>query len=149
MRATTSEKNTAIAAVQPNCTKNLPGTPPMNAVGRNTAIRVKVVAITARPISSAASIAAWYGVLPMRRWRMMFSISTIASSTSTPTTSDSDSSVTTLIVKPIQCITANAGITDSGNAVAETMVARQSRRNRNTTSTASAAPSYSRCIEPS
>ena len=67
MRATTSEKNTAIAAVQPNCTKNLPGTPLMKAVGRNTAISVKVVAMTARPISSAASIAAWYGVLPMRR----------------------------------------------------------------------------------
>ncbi len=31
----------------------------MKAVGRNTAISVKVVAITARPISSAASIAAW------------------------------------------------------------------------------------------
>ena len=39
MRATTSEKNTAIAAVQPNCTKNLPGTPPMKAVGRKTAIQ--------------------------------------------------------------------------------------------------------------
>ena len=63
MRATTSEKNTAIAAVQPNWTKNLPGTPLMNAVGRNTAISVKVVAITARPISSAASIAACVGRL--------------------------------------------------------------------------------------
>jgi hypothetical protein len=59
MRATTSEKNTAIAAVQPNCTKNLPTVPPMNAVGRKTAISANVVAMTARPISSAASIAAW------------------------------------------------------------------------------------------
>ena len=58
MRATTKLKKTAIAAVQPNCTKNLPGTPDMKAVGRNTAINVKVVATTARPISSAASIAA-------------------------------------------------------------------------------------------
>ena len=58
IRATTSENITAIAAVQPNWTKNLPGTPLMNAVGRNTATSVKVVAITARPISSAASIAA-------------------------------------------------------------------------------------------
>ena len=48
-----------MAAVQPNCTKNLPATPPMKAVGRKTAIRVKVVAITASPISSAASMAAW------------------------------------------------------------------------------------------
>ena len=58
MRATTSEKNTAIAAVHPNWTKNFPGTPLMKAVGRKTAISVKVVAITAMPISSAASIAA-------------------------------------------------------------------------------------------
>ena len=98
MRATTNEKNTAIAAVQPNCTKNLPGTPAMKAVGRNTAIKVKVVAITAKPISSAASIAAWYGDLPMRRWRMMFSISTMASSTKMPTTRDKLSSVTVLML---------------------------------------------------
>ena len=58
-RATTSEANTASAAVQPNCLKNLPGMPDMKAVGRNTAISVKVVAITAMPISSAASMAAW------------------------------------------------------------------------------------------
>ena len=59
MRATSSENATAIAAVQPNCTKKRPTMPLMNAVGRNTAISVKVVAITARPISSAASIDAW------------------------------------------------------------------------------------------
>ena len=59
MRATTSEAKTASEAVKPNCLKNLPATPLMKAVGRNTAISVKVVAITASPISSAASIAAW------------------------------------------------------------------------------------------
>ena len=57
-RATTSDANTASEAVQPNCLKNLPGMPAMKAVGKNTAIRVKVVAITAKPISSAASIEA-------------------------------------------------------------------------------------------
>ena len=141
MRATTSEKNTAIAAVQPNCTKNLPATPPMKAVGRKTAISVKVVAITARPISSAASIAASKGVLPIARWRMMFSISTIASSTRMPTTSDRLSSVTTLTVKPSQCISAKVGMADSGSATAETRVARQSRRKNQTTMIASTAPS--------
>ena len=58
-RATTRLANTASDAVQPNCLKNLPAMPLMNAVGKNTAISVKVVATTARPISSAASIAAW------------------------------------------------------------------------------------------
>ncbi len=113
----------------------------MNAVGRNTAISVKVVAITARPISSAASIAAWKGFLPMRRWRMMFSISTIASSTRMPTTSDRASSVTPLSEKPSSDITQNAGMIESGRAVVATSVARQSRRKRKTTRTARAAPS--------
>ena len=59
IRATTSDANTAMAAVQPNCLKKRPTRPVMKAVGRNTAMSVKVVAITARPISSAASMAAW------------------------------------------------------------------------------------------
>ncbi len=39
-------------------------------------------------------------------------------------------------------------MTDSGSAAAATSVARQSRRNHQTTSTASSAPSYSSSIEP-
>ncbi len=70
----------------------------MKAVGKNTATSAKVVAMTAMPISSAASSAACMGGLPISRCRSMFSISTIASSTSTPTTSASDSSVTMLSV---------------------------------------------------
>ena len=58
IRATTREKKTAMEAVQPNWTKNLPTTPLMKAVGKKTATREKVVAMTARPISSAASMAA-------------------------------------------------------------------------------------------
>ena len=48
----------AIAAVIPKGLKNFPGIPLINAVGKNTAIKVAVVAMTAMPISSAASIAA-------------------------------------------------------------------------------------------
>ena len=54
-----SEKNTEKATVRPNCSKYWPGIPPMKETGTKTAMMVKVVAITARPISSAASIAAW------------------------------------------------------------------------------------------
>ncbi len=143
MRATTSEANTASDAVQPNCLKNLPTTPLMKAVGKNTAISVKVVAITARPISSAASIAAWYGDLPMRRWRTMFSTSTMASSTRMPMTSDSASSDTTLIEKPKKYMPISAGKIDIGSATADTRVARPLRKNSHTTSTASSAPSPS------
>ena len=80
---------------------------------------------------------------------MMFSISTMASSTRMPTTSDSDSSVTTLSEKPSRYMAPKVGMIDSGSAVAETSVARQSRRNSQTTSTASSAPSSSSHIEPS
>ena len=74
-------------------------------------------------------------------WRTIFSISTIASSTSTPATSPSASSDIVLSVKPISVMTQNVGIDDSGIASAETIVARQSRRKKNTTITASTAPS--------
>ena len=77
----------------------------------------------------------------MRMWRTMFSISTIASSTSTPATRLSASSVMLLSVKPSSSMTQKVGIADSGIASAEITVARQSRRNRNTTTTASTAPS--------
>ena len=140
-RATTKEANTASEAVQPNCLKNLPAMPLMKAVGKKTAMSVKVVAITARPISSAASIAAWYGVLPMRKWRTMFSTSTMASSTKMPMTSESASSVTTLMEKPSQAMPMKAGTTESGSATAETKVARRSRKKSHTTSTAKIAPS--------
>ena len=42
---------------------------------------------------------------------------------------------------------ANVGTTDSGNAVAEIRVARQSRRKSHTTATASSAPSHSMFID--
>ena len=57
-RATSSEKNTATATVRPNCLKYWPATPPMNDTGANTAMIVAEMAMTARPISSAASSAA-------------------------------------------------------------------------------------------
>ena len=100
VRATSSENSTAMVAVKAKGLKNSPGMPSMNATGMNTAHSVSVVATTARPISMAASVAACSGGLPMRRWRTMFSTSTMASSTSMPTTSDSASMVSVFIEKP-------------------------------------------------
>ena len=93
VRATSSEHSTATTTVKLNGPKNSPAMPLMNATGTNTAQIVSVVATTARPISIAASMAASFGFLPMRKCRTMFSTSTIASSTRMPTTSDSASSV--------------------------------------------------------
>ena len=104
--------------------------------------------MTARPISSTASIAASLGVLPLPMCRTIFSISTIASSTRTPTTSASDNRLTVFIVKPRYFIPIKVGMTDKGNAVAATSVARQSRKNKNTTITARIPPSSNRMIDP-
>ena len=77
----------------------------------------------------------------MCMWRTIFSISTIASSTSTPATRLSASSVMKLSVKPIRLMIQKVGIAESGMASAEMIVARRSRRNRKTTATARIAPS--------
>ena len=57
-RATSSEINTADATVKPNCLKYCPGMPPMKDTGTKIATIVSEIAMTARPISSAASSAA-------------------------------------------------------------------------------------------
>lgn len=65
-RATNGEISTAMATEMPNWRKNWPGTPDMKLTGTNTATMASVVATTARPISSAASMAACQADLPMR-----------------------------------------------------------------------------------
>ena len=54
-RATSNENITAIATVRPNCRKYCPAMPPMKLTGAKTAMIVIEIAMTARPISSAAS----------------------------------------------------------------------------------------------
>ena len=71
----------------------------------------------------------------------------MASSTRTPITRESASRVTMLRLKPSHTIPAKAGITDSGKATADISVARHSRKNIQTTITASSAPSYSNLSE--
>ena len=56
MRATARLISTATTTVMPKFLKNSPEMPGIRPTGRNTATMEKVVATTARPISSAASI---------------------------------------------------------------------------------------------
>jgi hypothetical protein len=72
----------------------------MKATGTNTAQIAKVVASTARPISSVPSRAARWWSLPMPRWRTMFSRTTMASSISSPMHRDSAIIVMKFSVKP-------------------------------------------------
>ena len=101
----------------------------------NTATIVKVVAITARPISLVPSSEACTWSLPRCRWRTMFSRTTIASSISIPIASDSPISVITLSVKPNSFIAVKAAITEIGSVRPVITVERQEFRNTNTIST--------------
>ena len=69
VNATSSDIATAKAIVSANDLKNWPTMPVMKPTGRNTARIVKVVAITARPISAVPLRAAVIGSSPCSMWR--------------------------------------------------------------------------------
>ena len=57
----------------------------MNRIGRNTAESETVIVTTVKPISFAPSSEAARRSLPISMWRVMFSSTTMASSTTNPT----------------------------------------------------------------
>ena len=84
---TRPETTTATMIVTANSCSNRPTMPPMNSTGRNTAASDAVIDTMVKPISRDPSNAAVSGVLPISTWRAMFSIITMASSTTKPTQS--------------------------------------------------------------
>ena len=75
----------AIVSVAANSWNSRPIIPPMNSTGINTATSEILMDITVNPICRAPASAACIGVLPISICRVMFSIITIASSTTKPT----------------------------------------------------------------
>ena len=71
-------------SVSANSRNSRPTNPLMNNSGMNTAIRDKVSEMTVKPISLAPLNAASSGGTPFSMWRTMFSIITMASSTTKP-----------------------------------------------------------------
>ena len=71
--------------------------------------------------------------MPFSMWRVVFSSTTIASSTTKPVAIVSAISVKLLIEKPQRYITPNVPTSDTGTATLGISVARTSRRNRKTT----------------
>lgn len=65
-------------------------------ISTNTATIVRLIAITAKPMASLASKTTLYGILPYIRYRSIFSISTIASSTKIPATSVRENKLNTI-----------------------------------------------------
>ena len=78
---TTSAAPTVIA----NSLNSRPMTPLMSKTGMKTAISEVVIDTTVKPTSRAPLRAASNGAAPPSTWRAMFSITTIASSTTNPT----------------------------------------------------------------
>ena len=74
---TSSENSVAATIVRPNSRNSWPMLPDMNATGAYTTTSVSVMAMAASPISERPSSAAFQGLLPMARWRLMFSSTTI------------------------------------------------------------------------
>lgn len=99
-------------------------------------------------ISPAPSRMAVYSGDPMCRWRSMFSMVTVASSTRMPTASAKPPSVITLMVSPIMCSATMEEKMDSGMETAMMEVVRQLPRNSNSIAAVSAAATSASWITP-
>ena len=132
--ATMPDSTTAITSVTANCLNISPVTPPRNATGTKTAHSTSTMAISApatcRMARSAASLAESPS-LAMRR--SVFSMTTMASSTTMPIASTSANSVSTLMVNPSSRRPRNVPTTLTGTASIGMSVARQLCRKMNTT----------------
>ena len=130
---TTAEVTTAIVRVRANSRNMRPTRPVMNNSGMKTAISETVSEITVKPISLAPRSAASNGSSPFSMWRTMFSIITMASSTTKPVPIVSAISERLSSEKPQNHMTPKVAISDSGSATPAMMVARMVRRKMSTT----------------
>ena len=100
MTATKPETVSAAATVTANSRNSRPVVSVRKVSGRNTATDDTVAATTAKEISAMPRRAASIGGAPSSTQRVMFSSTTIASSTTRPIASVTPISVSVLIVKP-------------------------------------------------
>ena len=107
--------------------------PPMSRIGMKTAISDRLIDSTVKPTSRAPRSAASYGAMPSSMWRVMFSSTTIASSTTKPVAIVSAISERLLRLKPARYMAPKVPTSDTGTATVGISVARPLRRNRNTT----------------
>ena len=84
VRETTIDTTMEVERVTANSRNSRPTMPPIISRGMNTAMSERLMVKTVNPISSAPRSAASMGFMPFSRWRVMFSITTMASSTTNP-----------------------------------------------------------------
>src|SRR6476620_6792385 len=112
----------------------MPVVPGKNDTGTNTEIKTSDVATTALDTSAIAAEVARCGSVPsllICRWA--FSITTMASSTTSPVASVMPNSVRELMENPKALMKAKVPINETGMVTAGMMVARQSSRNKKIT----------------
>ena len=131
---TTVEIAIAKASVTENSRNRRPTMPPMNRSGMNAAISDTLIETTVKPIWRAPSMAARIGEWPFSRLRNVFSIMTMASSTTKPTDTASAISDRLSIEKPTTHIAAQVPASDSGTVTPAAIVGAVRRRKMNTTS---------------
>src|SRR5436190_367082 len=131
------------ARVMANSRNSRPMTSPMNKSGISTAMRDTVRLMMVKPICCEPLNAACKRALPRSTCREMFSIITIASSTTKPVAMVSAIRVRLLMEKPTRYMTPKVPTSDSGTAMLGMRVAEALRRKRKMTSTTSTTASSS------
>lgn len=106
-----------------NCLYITPVIPPINPIGTNTAIKTSAIATRDEPTSSIVNWVAIIADLPSSMCRFTFSITTIASSTTTPTANTSANNDNKLIDIPKASRAKNVPTKDTGIVAQGTRVA--------------------------
>ena len=135
---TAAEIAIAIVSVTANSWNRRPMMPPMKISGMNTATSEMLIDITVKPICREPINAARIGLTPRSRWRTMFSIITIASSTTKPTEMVSAISEKLSSMKPMNHMPPSVPQIDSGTVTAAAIVGTSRRMKISTTSSTSA-----------
>src|SRR5580658_11348443 len=120
---TTADMTIVTASVIANSRNSRPTTSPMNSNGMSTAISETVSETMVKPICSAPLTAASIGGSPISMKREMFSIMTIASSTTNPVEIVNAINDKLSRLKPSAYIAAKVPTSDSGTATLGIMVA--------------------------
>ena len=134
----TSEISTATDSVTANSRNKRPVWPLMKSSGINTATSDRLIDSTVKPTSRAPSSAALNRSMPASMWRLVFSSTTMASSTTNPVATVSAIRLRLFRLKPIRYMTPKVPSRDTTVATAGISVARALRKKALTTSTTSA-----------
>lgn len=140
---TASETTIAAASVMENSRNRRSTSPPMKRMETNTTMSATFMASSVKPTSPAPRMAARKGVKPRSMWRWMFSMTTMASSTTRPAATMSAISDRLFSENPYRYMMVKVPISDTGIATLGISAARRLPRNPSTTSTTRPAASSS------